>query len=138
MAIEHFAQERVGRVAEHHPGARLQLLARMHQRVPPIILELRQQKTFHGAAARRPMAKEARRKHSGVVDHEEIALAEELGQPPDVGMLGAAGPFMQNQELRCAALRRRRLRNQVRGQIEIEGGDVHDVNVILSGTTGGR
>jgi hypothetical protein len=97
----------------------------VHQRIPPIVFQLRQQKTLHGSAAWRSTAKEARWKHLCVIDHKEIAGAQELGKARNGGVLRAACVFVQHEQPAGAAFGRRRLRNQVRGQIEIEISNFH-------------
>src|SRR5882757_8227570 len=64
-ALEDLAVQR-DRPLEHDPGAWLQLLPRMHERFPPIIVDRRDEQTLHRAAARYAAAAKPRGKHSSV------------------------------------------------------------------------
>ncbi len=67
--------------AEHHLGSGLQLLPGMDERLPFMALDIRKEQAFDGAAARYPGAEKPGGKDSGVVDDEQIAVAQKLGQP---------------------------------------------------------
>ena len=85
MAREHLAvQHAAPSPLEHHARARLQLLTRVHQRVP--LFGARRsaadgtagahEQALDGAAARHATAEQPRRKHARVVDDEQIAGAQ--------------------------------------------------------------
>ncbi len=138
---------------EHHPRARLQFLPGVNQRFP----DLRQQ-TTSGAGSGEALsagccparsgpserisrnstppplgntaADQPRRKHPRVVDDDEIAGAEELGNRGDLRMDDRSGGTIETQQARRAALRRRLLRDQFRGKVEIELADVHPCDML--------
>jgi predicted PurR-regulated permease PerM len=67
------------------------------------------------------MAEQPRRKHSGVVDDEQVARTQESGQLAHRGVLHAAGAAIEHEQPRRAA-RDGVLRDQFIGQIELELG----------------
>ena len=127
---------------EDDARSRLQLLTRMHQRFPAFArrcrrsrVEPRDQQTLDGAAARHTTAEQPRRKHSGVVDDEQIARLEAARQAPrSVECTSRSGRSRQVQQTRAAAVGSRFLRDQLGRQIEIEVANEHAVR----GTGRGR
>ena len=83
------------------------------------------QETLGGAAAGQPRPDQPRRKHARVVDDEQIAGAKQRGKIGEVEMRDAAAGAIDRHEPAGAARRRRLLRDQLSGQIEIEIGNVH-------------
>jgi len=70
------------------------------------------------------MAEQTRGEHARVVDGEEITGAEDRREIRDGRMTDRAGPAVEDEQPRCAA-RRRILRDQLVGKLEIEIGNVH-------------
>jgi hypothetical protein len=56
----------------------MKFLAWMHERIPMFIIEIGEQQTLDGAAARDAASEQPRRKHFGVVDDEQITLPKKL------------------------------------------------------------
>jgi hypothetical protein len=141
VARQHLPGECPGRPLEPHQGARLQLLAGVHQRRPGLGLAVLravvtgEQQALHRAAARHAVPEQPRREHARVVHDEQIAGPEEARKLLDGRVLDRAGRSPQDQEPRRAA-RRGVLRDELFGQIEIELGDEHDAIVRRVG--GGR
>src|SRR4051812_32035259 len=83
------------------------------------------QQAFDRAAAGIAAAEQARGEDSGVVDDDQIAGAEELGQRADLRMRDRTGLAVEVQQARAAARRRRLLRDQFRRKVEVEVADIH-------------
>ena len=66
------------------------------------------------------MTNEARRKDASVVEHEQIAGAEMIGQSRERGVFDRPGMAREDQQPRLPSLRRRPLSDQLLGQVEIE------------------
>ena len=63
---------------EHDARSGPQLLPRMHQRLPAIAFDRRDEQALDGAAARHAPAEQPRRDHARVVHDEKIAWRQEL------------------------------------------------------------
>ena len=72
MLCQHLGLEARRGLAENRMRARLHLLARVHEHVPPLIVELTQQEALDLAPAGLAAAEQARGDHARVVDHEQI------------------------------------------------------------------
>ena len=84
----------------------------------------RQQQAFDRSTARHPAAEQTRREHARVVDDEQIAAAKEAPDVGDACVLDIARRTMQHQQARRPP-RRRLLRNQFVGEIEVEVVNAH-------------
>ena len=80
VLAEHLGDEDVRRLAESRMRARLHLLARMHQRVPGVGVDLSKQQALDRAAAGIATTDQARGDDTRVVDDEQIARREERWQ----------------------------------------------------------
>ena len=98
MPIEHFAVKRVRRAAKNHPRAGLQFLARVHERIPQVVLEPGQQQALHRAAAGIARAQQSRRKDFGVVQHHQIARAKKIRKVRDGCVPNLARLSVEHQE----------------------------------------
>ena len=125
MPLENLTVQHMRGAAEHDSRAGLELLPGMHERIPTSFAEIGKQKAFDGPAARHARAEQPGRKHFRVVDDEEIASRRNSGRSADACVFDLTRAFMQHEQPRRAALGRRRLRDQVGGQIEIEIRNVH-------------
>lgn len=76
--IQHFGLERDTVAFEPNECAGLQLLARMHQRIPPIITDMSEEQALDDAAARHAMTQQPRREHSGIVEDQQITTAKKV------------------------------------------------------------
>jgi hypothetical protein len=87
-------------------------------------------------------AKKPRRKHPRVVDHYDIAVVEELGQPIDRGVRTGAAAAVEMQQTGGTADGRRFLRNQFRRKSKGELADVHPQAMLpvrgVAGVASGR
>ena len=83
------------------------------------------QEAFDGAAAGVAAAEEPRREDASVVDDEEVAGAQQFRQRADIRVRNRAGGAVEMQQARAAAGRRRLLRDQFRGKVEVEVADIH-------------
>ena len=124
LLFEHLRHQRAARSIEAHLGARLQLLAGMHQRIALHGTVAagggqRQQQALDRSAARHAAAEQTRREDAGVVDDEQIAAAKEASDVGDACVLDLARRTMQDQQARRST-RRRLLRDQFFGKLEIE------------------
>ena len=108
------------RPAELHARAGLKLLARMHERIPSIFVQIGQKQALNGPAAWQPRPQKAGRKNLGVVDDEEVTFTKKLREPTDGGVLDFTARFVQDKQPRHASLRRRDLRDEPLRQIEVE------------------
>ena len=86
---------------------------------------IRQQQALDGAAARYAGTEQARGKYLRVVDDEQVALAEELGELGHTSVFHAPRVSVKDEEFRRPALGRGGLRDEFRRQIESEVGNVH-------------
>ncbi len=68
-------------------------------------------------------AHEPRRDHPGVVEHQQIARAQQLGQIPHAAVLEC--PLADDQQAGGIARPRRMLRDQLLRQVEVEQIDAH-------------
>src|SRR5205807_8772446 len=113
------------RPAEDDARAGSKLLARVHQRFPYAVRQARNQQALNGAAAWHAMAKQPRWKHTRVVDDEQIASGEQTRKRRHRRVADGAGIALQQQQARARSIGDWLLRNQVRGEFEIERADVH-------------
>ena len=86
---------------------------------------IRQQQALDRAAARYAGTEQARGKYLRVIDDEQVALAEELGELCHMRVLHAPRVSVKDEEFRRPALGRGSLRDEFRRQIEPEVGNVH-------------
>jgi hypothetical protein len=106
----------------------------MHERVPQLCpsalfralapRRARQQQALDGAAGRHAPSEQPRGEHAGVVDDEEVAGAQVLRQAGDGAVLQARPFPREHHQLRRSA-RSWRLRDEVRGKVEVELGGEH-------------
>lgn len=97
----------------------------MHQCDPRVRgIRRTNQKTFGGAAAGQPDADQPCREHARVVEHQQIAGAQQRWKIGKVVMGNGAGGPLQRQQAAAAAFDRRVLRDQRFRQAEIEIGNV--------------
>jgi hypothetical protein len=90
MTIEDFAAKGCAGSFEQHPGARLQLLSRVHERFPHLRrfswmlgswrCAPRDKKTLDLSTAGVAPADQTGRKHASVIENEEIAVAKVLSE----------------------------------------------------------
>jgi hypothetical protein len=83
---------------EEHTGSRLELLARMHERIPDGIPTVAQKQALHGPAGRYPMPQQARREHARVVDDEQVAGSKVLDEVREVRVGRLAGVAVQYEQ----------------------------------------
>jgi hypothetical protein len=96
----------------------------MDERFPDIRVKLPQQQAFDGAAARNPLPEQPGGKDARIVEDEQISarqVATELAEHRVVDSAVA----VKDKHPRCAALFRRKLRDQFFGQVEIKICYVH-------------
>jgi hypothetical protein len=126
VTFEHFSVKHMPTPAKGHPRAWLQLLAGMHQGIPlPFGFVIRQQQALDGAATRYAGTEQARGKYLRVIDDEQVAVPEELGELSHTRVFHATRVSMEDEEFRRSALGRGGLRDQFRRQIEPEVRNVH-------------
>ena len=132
-ALGHFSMDR-GNALEDDPRAAFQLLARMHERFPPLSRLVfatagrrrpPDQQTLDRAAARHAPSEQAGGKDAGVVDHDEVARAEQRRQLGDPGVRDGTGRAGQVKQPSTAPIGDRLLRDQISGQVVVEVADVH-------------
>jgi hypothetical protein len=104
---------------------RLQLLTRVDQRVPAICIEPRQQQALDGAARRVAATDQARREHPRVVQDEHVTRPQKTRQVADERAFRAARHAIEDEEPGGPAGLGRRLRDELRRQLEVEVGDEH-------------
>jgi hypothetical protein len=120
---------------KHHPRPRFQFLPRMDERLPDDSRPrgrrgVRPRHRAHEQALHRPAARDAapqqpRREHAGVVDDQEIAGAQEIGQRGNARVGQRAAGAVGHQQTRAGAVRRRFLRDEIGWEIEVEVADIH-------------
>ena len=110
-ALEHLAVQRRG-AFEHDARSNPQLLPRVHQRLPAIVLEMPDQQALDRAAAGHAPAEKPRRDDARVVDDEQIARRQQVRKRRDRRMIDSAGHAVESHEPRAAPLGRRVLRNK--------------------------
>ena len=86
--------------AERQLCSGLQLLPGMDERLPVLIVAAAQQQALHRSAARHPAAEQTRGKHARVVDDDEVARGEKVGQRREPAMCNGAGRAIQVKEPR--------------------------------------
>jgi hypothetical protein len=117
-----------GRFGVREPDARagVELLPRVHERFPPIALYPADQQALDGASRRVAMAEKPSGKDPGVVEYEQVATAEELGQGRD-GRMGDddAGRSVEDEQARLVPLGNRLLGDLFGREIEVEQRHIH-------------
>src|ERR1035437_3949546 len=107
-------------VSKDNPRSHSRPLARA-QHCPPIVGGiLLQQEDFKLSLRVRVCAAEPSGDHTRIVEHQQIARTQVLDQIAKLPMLDLPRVTMQNQQTRLITLRRRRLRYQLRRQLEIK------------------
>jgi hypothetical protein len=106
-----------------HAG--LHLLARVHQRLPTVVVQPPQQQALDLPAGGVAMADQARRHDARVVQREKVAGSEQVGQVGNHAVGPRAPRAIDDEQARAAPDRRRLLRDQVLGQVEVEIGEAH-------------
>ena len=106
-------------ILEDHPRAGLELLSRMHERVPLVRARLLEQQALDGAAARIAAAEQPRRKHARVVGDHQVAGRQQLRQIADRSFLPPSGGAIDDEQPRRPA-RDGMLRDLRLGQVEVE------------------
>ena len=107
------------RVGEQHL-ARSQLAGRAHERLPEATRAVGRFEQQHlGCAARPPGEAEAGRDHLGLVDDEQVAGTEELGEVTHDAVIGWRGSTVDQQPRRVARLDGH-LGDAVGGQLVVE------------------
>ena len=84
----------------------------------------RQQQALDGAAARHAFAEEPRGKHLRIVEHQQIAVPEQIGQARDARVLERRGASSKHEQLRRAP-GSGGLRDEAMREIEIEVSSLH-------------
>lgn len=130
VLLEHLDAELVRTRCEHGSSARVQLLSRVHQRLPPVIAQAANEQALHGPATRVAVAKQAGREDARVVDHQEVGGSQELREIAD-GRMGANGTrgSVEDEQSGGFAVGGRDLGNLLGRQREIELGNVHGDSV---------
>ena len=115
---------------EHHAGAGPQPLAGMHERHPRVgVGGTPDEKALRRAATGQTAAEEARRKDPRVVDDEQVARPEQVGEIGEGVMVDRAVDPPEPQQPRGAAPRRWLLGDLFRRQIEVEVRNPHPGSV---------
>ena len=96
------------------------------------IVAAAQQQALHRPAARHPAAEQTRGKHARVVDDDEVARGEKVGQRREPSMCNGAGRAIQVKEPRRAPIGGRLLRDQAGRQVEVEIADVHPPAILAA------
>jgi hypothetical protein len=134
VLLDDLGAKRSARALEHDLRSGVQLLARVHQRLPPVGVRTADQQAFDGTARGVAAAEQPGWEDPGVVENEEVALAEELGQGADAGVgEDGAGRAVEHEKPRRLALGRGLLRNLVGREVKIEQGHVHADSVARQG-----
>src|SRR5262249_22020494 len=124
-SLENLAVQRVTSL-EQDARTRLQLLARMHERLPVIgVGRSRDEQALDHSAAGHPTAEQARRKNARVVDDYEVARVKKIGKRGDRRVADGSRCPREVKQARTAALRGRLLCNELGWKIEVELADVH-------------
>lgn len=122
VVVEHLEMQLVVTLAEHRPGAWLELLTGMQQRIPPLVVETSEEDALDATTARVAATNEPRRKHPGVVGHEEVARSQASGQIDDPPVSPDAAVPVEMEKTGLVAHGCRGLRDQVRGEVVVEVG----------------
>ena len=109
----------LGTVAEDHLGARFQLTARAHQALPALVpLVYQQQHLAHTAG--RTVADEPGGNNPGVVEHQTVPRAEELGQLIEMVVLHCPGMLVQGEKPGGIPPLQRGLGDELLGQVKVK------------------
>src|SRR5690606_13628274 len=109
-------------ILEHEPRARLELLSRVHERLPAPVIEALEEQAFGRAAAWIAPADEPRRKNPGVVADDAVTGLEERRQVVHRDLAKRRIATRDQQHARAAA-RPGLLRDELIGQVEVEIGN---------------
>src|SRR5438045_9466506 len=90
------------------------------------------------AAAWASPAREARGQHAGVVEDEQVAGAQQLGQVGETAVLDRARRAVEHEQPARAALRERRLRDQLARQFVVEFASQHGAKFYATRRTRAR
>ena len=123
--LEHLAVQRASSALEPHPPAGPHPLPGMHQRLPALVVDARHEQHFDRSAAGLALANQPRREHPGVVEHHQVAGRQEPGDVPNRRVHHGAGAPVEDQQARRSSLVGRKLRHEIRREVEREVGDVH-------------
>ena len=107
-------------VAEGHPCALAQLLARTDKAFPHVVAPVDEQQDLTGAAARYAVSQQAGGQHSGIVEDQAVAGMQILRQVEEMPVLRGAGGLIQHQQPGGVPLCDRGLCDQLRRQVKIE------------------
>ncbi len=133
MPAQHFRVQSALAGFEYHARAFAQPLAGMHQCDPRVrVIRRTNEKAFGGAAAGQPDADQPCREHARVVDHQQIAGAQQRWEIGKLVMGNGAGGPLHRQQAAAAAFGRRVLRDQRIGQGEIELANFHEATTQLA------
>ena len=113
-AREHLAAQPEPIPLERDGAANPQLLPWMHQGIPPLPIESCQEQTLDRTATRHTAAKQSRREHPGIVDDEQVARPQQIGQVGDGPVAHDAAVAVENQQPGRLTVRRRSLGDTVR------------------------
>jgi hypothetical protein len=91
------------------------------------------QQTLHGTSARHAMSEEPGGKHAGVIQHQPVAAVQELRKLAEHRVRDGTGAPVEHEQARLTALSRRMLSDELLRKLEIEVGDAHGGQWILSG-----
>ena len=103
LPLDDLGDERSGVSFEPHASTFAQLLTGVHESVPQLsivalLFSSCEQKTFDHPAGIHSAPEKPRRKYSGVVGHEQVAGAQEIGQIAEAAVLGPAVETIQHHQ----------------------------------------
>ena len=106
-------------VAEDHLGARFQFTSRTHQALPALVpLVYQQQHLAHTAGG--TVADESCWNNPGVVEHQTVPRAEELGQLIEMMVLHCPGVLVQGEKPGGVPPLQRGLGDELLGQVKVK------------------
>ena len=105
---------------EQHARAHPQLLPRVHQRLPALVVEPAQQQALDGTAGRHPMTEHSSGENAGFVDDEKVARNQQIGQIDNASICELRAGAVDHQEPSRLAVVGWRLRDLLRREVEIE------------------
>ena len=106
-------------IAEDHLGSGLELAAGAHQALPALVPLVHQQQHLAHAAGG-AVADEPGRDHSGVIEHQTVPRAEELGQLIEVVVLHRPGVLVQGEKPGGISPLQRGLGDELLGQVKVK------------------
>ncbi|MBP1643046.1 MAG: hypothetical protein H6Q03_1715 [Acidobacteria bacterium] len=110
-------------LGELEPDAGAGLAPRPHEAVPGDRVEALGEQQLDPRATRHPAREEPRREHARVVDHQQVARPQQVGELADRAVTRRV--LRVEDEQPAGAARERPLRDPVRGQLEVEVADQH-------------